>query len=84
MTFSPSDYIAACVARTAPQKIATLLSTRATTGAEKLAMGELLPTVKECMPKGQEAHFNQPGLRAILATASYRIVQAGKAVDRSQ
>lgn len=76
-TFSQSDYMAACVARTSPEKVARLFATRWTSDAEKAAMTDLMPAVRACAPKGERFRFNLPGLRAILATASYRIAEAG-------
>ncbi|WP_313536302.1 hypothetical protein [Sphingomonas sp.] len=77
-TFSPSDYIAACVARTAPKDVAGLLAAPVATDTERNAIRQLVPVVQQCTSNGQQARFNQPGLRAILATASYRIVMASK------
>ncbi|MFC6620067.1 hypothetical protein [Novosphingobium panipatense] len=77
-TFSLSDYIAACVARTAPDGVAGLLETPPASGAEETAMSQLLPVVQQCVPKDQQAQFNRAGLRAILATASYRMVEAAR------
>lgn len=78
-TFSVTDYIAACVARSAPDKTSVLLSAPAASEAEKTAISQLKPVVEQCTPAGQQARFNNPGLRAILATSAYRIVEAGKA-----
>ncbi|MFC3213003.1 hypothetical protein [Novosphingobium panipatense] len=41
-------------------------------------MSQLLPVVQQCVPKDQQAQFNRAGLRAILATASYRMVEAAR------
>jgi hypothetical protein len=73
-----TDLIAACVARTAPREVAGLFATPVASDAEKAAMRELSPVVEKCVATGQRARFNRPGLRAILATASYRIVEAGR------
>lgn len=78
-TFSPTDYMAACASRTASDKVARLFATAATSAAEAAALAELTPTVQRCLPAGQTARFNRPGLRAILATATYRMVEANKA-----
>ncbi|MBB5711636.1 hypothetical protein [Sphingomonas xinjiangensis] len=79
-TFSLTDYVAACVARTSPEKVAALLVTPAVSEAEQAAISQLAPVVEQCVPAGQQARFNRPGLRAILAAASYRMVEAGRAV----
>lgn len=77
-TISETDLIAACVARTAPGEVAGLFATPAASAAETAVMRTLAPAVEKCVATGQRARFNHPGLRAILATASYRIVEAGR------
>lgn len=79
-TFSVTDYVAACVARTSPEKVAGLLAVPAASDAEGAAISQLSPVVQQCVPAGQQARFNRPGLRAILATASYRMVETGRAI----
>jgi len=76
---SESDMVASCVARTSPGEVAGLFATRAASDAESVAIRALVPAVQQCVSTGQQARFNRPGLRAILATASYRIVQSGNA-----
>lgn len=80
---SESDYVASCVARTSPDKVAGLLAVPAASDAEKAALSGLAPIVQQCIRTGQQARFNRPGLRAILATASYRLVEAGRTNPRA-
>ena len=78
-TLGETDLIAHCVARTAPREVTALFATPAASDAEGAAIRTLAPTVEACVAKGQTARFNRAGLRAILATASYRIVEANRA-----
>ncbi|GAA0442907.1 MULTISPECIES: hypothetical protein [Sphingomonas] len=77
-TLGETDRTANCVARTASREVAALFATPVASEAERAAIRTLTPVVETCMAKGQTARFNYPGLRAILATASYRIVEAGR------
>ena len=70
---SDSDLVASCVARRSPRDVAALFATPAASAAEATAIRGLTPVVENCVAAGQQARFNRPGLRAILATASYRI-----------
>ncbi|MBB5713555.1 hypothetical protein [Sphingomonas aerophila] len=72
-----SDLVASCVARTSPRDVAALFATPPASAAEATAIRGLTPVVERCVADGRQARFNKPGLRAILATAFFRIVQSG-------
>lgn len=74
-TFAPSDKVAMCVARSTPDDVATLFGTEAGSDSETQAAAALQPAVKACSADVaiEAAPF---GLRAILATASFRLLAA--------
>ena len=72
-----NDLVASCVARTSPRDVAALFATPAASAAEATAIRGLTPVIGQCVTTGRQARFNRPGLRALLATASFRIVQSG-------
>ena len=75
-TFAPSDAIAMCVARSAPDQVAALFATPIASNEEAKAANDLSLAVKLCSPKGVSVDIQPYGLRAILATASYRLLAA--------
>lgn len=68
-----------CIARAEPAKVAALLGTEATSEAETRAIRDLGPALVACVKAGRPAHFNRPGLRALLALSAYHLVQHSKA-----
>jgi hypothetical protein len=75
-TFAPSDAIAMCVARSAPDQVAALFATPIASNGEAKAANDLSLAVKLCSPNGVSVDIQPFGLRAILATASYRLLAA--------
>ncbi len=74
-TLSETDFIASCIARTSPKDVARLFATPAASAAEASVFGDLTPVIRQCVTTGQQARFNRAGLRAILTTAAYRIIE---------
>ena len=70
---APSDAIAFCVVRSAPDDVAKLFATDVATDAERSAVQALQPVTKACS-KGPQLATTDEGLRAMLATAAFRIV----------
>ena len=70
---TPSDAIAFCVVRSAPDDVAKLFATDVATDAERAAVQALQPVTKACS-QGQQLTTNNEGLRAMLATAAFRTV----------
>lgn len=75
-TYAPSDAVAMCVARSVPDQVAALFATPIASEAETKTAGDLLTAVRLCTPKGVSVDIAPYGLRAILATASYRLLAA--------
>ena len=75
-TYAPSDAVAMCVARSVPDQVAALFATPIASEAEAKAASDLSVAVNLCTPKGVTTDLQPYGLRAILATASYRLLAA--------
>lgn len=80
-TFAPSDAMAMCVARSAPDQVGALFGTPIASEAETGAAEALSAAVRLCTPKGVSVDIQPYGLRAILATASYRLLAAQEDVQ---
>ena len=77
-TFAPSDRVAMCVARSDPDGTATLLQSAPSTAAEIAAAARLNPAVTRCTPANLKLELTPYALRAITATASFRLLEAAK------
>jgi len=73
-TYSPSDAIANCVVRSAPNEAAVFFKTEVGSDAEAQAMKALDIAVQLCSRGKPPFQSNIEGLRAILATAAFRNV----------
>jgi hypothetical protein len=76
--YGPSDAIAMCVAKSAPDDVARLFSTEPDSDVEKAASDKIIPVLGACatavrVPGIQTSPF---GLRSIVATAAYRLLAA--------
>ena len=69
----PSEVLAFCTVREAPQAVSALFSAGLGTAEERTALRALQPQVGQCLPAGESASFNAAGLRAILALGAYRL-----------
>lgn len=74
-TFAPSDKVAMCVARSAPDDVAGLLATAPGSDAETTAANGLLPVARLCGPD-LKLESSVAGLRSIIATATFRLLAA--------
>ena len=72
----PSETLALCLALEQPKAVAGLLQTPLASDEESAAFAAVVAGVPACLPTGQPLRTNRAGLRAILATASYRIIRA--------
>lgn len=70
---STTEAISLCVIMRAPGESAALFRTEVMSDAEKTAMQALGPQLSGCIEEGTEFRTNRPGLRALLALASYRL-----------
>ena len=76
-TFSPSDQVAMCMARSAPDEAAALFAANVGTADEEKAAANLAPAFRICS-KSAKMEASTTGLRSILATASFRLLAAQK------
>jgi hypothetical protein len=74
-TYAPSDAVAMCVARSAPDEVTALLSAPIASPEEVAAAAKLGLAVNLCS-RQQATNITGYGLRAILATATYRLLAA--------
>ena len=76
-SYSPSDIVAQCLARSLPDQVAALFATTPGGDAERTAVAPLLQAAPACArAAGIDARveLTAPGIRAIVATAAYRLV----------
>ena len=73
-TYSPSDQVAMCIARSDPDNVAALVASTIASPAEEQAARSLELATKRCSPPGVSLDVDSYGLRSILATASYRLL----------
>lgn len=83
--FGASDAVAQCLARSVPDQVGTLFAAMPGSAEEAAAIGALDPALVPCVKAaGVQGRFeaSAPGLRAMIATAAFRLVnraeQAGK------
>ena len=77
-TFSPTDRVAMCVARSDPDGTAALLRSPASTAGELAAAAKLNPVVRRCTPADLKLELTPYALRAMVATASFRLLETAK------
>ena len=77
-TYAPSDRIAMCVARSDADNTAALLLAPIASGAETGAAKALGVAVHRCSAPRVRVDLDQYALRAILATASFRLLTAAE------
>ena len=71
---SPSDAIALCVVRSAPDDVARLFATEVASGAERDAVKALQVASDACARNQARLETTPEGLRSMLATAAFRTV----------
>jgi hypothetical protein len=75
---SDAELTSICVIRAEPVKAFAIFQTDPTSADETRAMQAIGPALLNCVKSGQKMAFNKPGLRAMLALASYRLTQPGQ------
>lgn len=78
-TYSPSDQIAMCVARSVPDDVAALFASEPGSASETAELAKIEKVAAMCA-RGKKMEISPIGLRSIVATASYRLVASQKAV----
>lgn len=72
---SPTDAVAICVARSDPNGVALLFSTKVVSAEETSAARALLIAMNRCNVKGLKMSVSPAGLRAMVATATFRLLE---------
>jgi hypothetical protein len=72
-TYSPSDAVAMCVARSVPDDVSALLASEPGSAEEVVALTKVENVARMCS-RGTKLEISPTGLRSIVATASYRMV----------
>lgn len=75
--YSPSDRIAMCVARSAPDDVAALFASEPGYPSEIAALGKVEQVARLCS-EGKKLDISPYGLRSIVATASFRLLASQK------
>lgn len=75
---SETETMALCTAMQAPQATSELLQTEPATKEEHEAMTHIVAVLPNCLKKDSSLTMNPPALRAVLALAAWRIVEAPK------
>lgn len=70
-----SELMSICVVRNAPPQVVAMLSSEAASPGEGAAFRAVMPQVGQCLAAGVNLRLNRPALRAMLALASYRLIQ---------
>ena len=81
--YSPTDTIAMCVVRSAPDETARLFASEVGSADETAAAAALATAVRLCARSGPELRANVEGLRAMLATAAFRNVAPAASARKS-
>lgn len=71
------ELTALCTVRRKPAEAAAMLGTTAGSEGEAMALRPLVSELPGCLAKGVTGRFNKPSLRALIALATYRIVELG-------
>lgn len=82
--FSPTDQMAVCVVRSVPDEVARLLATEVASEAETAAAQGLTAIVVRCNSEGRPLQISPGGLRAMLAAAAFRTLQASTATAEAR
>lgn len=78
-TYSPTDSAAMCVVRSVPDDVAKLFASEIASDGEKAAAGAVQPVMARCL-NNRQVQISVDGLRAMLATAAFRSINATAAV----
>ncbi|RJY08576.1 hypothetical protein [Aurantiacibacter aquimixticola] len=75
-TYSYTDQVANCIARGAPNLVADLFATEPASDEEVTALAQIAPVQDICTRDGTAIEASPIAMRAMLATAGYRILAA--------
>jgi hypothetical protein len=77
-TFSPSDRVATCAVHSAPDQVAALFASAAASEGETQALRDLDGVLGRCAERGPALKLSAEATRAMLATATFRVLNAGE------
>ena len=83
-SYSLTDAVALCVARSMPDQVGALFATKPGSEAEALATAALNPAIAPCARAvgiAAKLELSVPALRAMVATASYRLLASSEDGD---
>lgn len=80
-TFSYTDQVAMCIARGAPHLVTFVFESDVNSDGEMKAIADLKPVLLVCTANGSAVEASPFAMRAMLATASYRLLAAQKVED---
>lgn len=76
-TYGPSDAVAMCTVRSAPDEVAALFATAVASDGEAKAANAVAPVFGRCSQGGLPVSTTVEGMRAMLATAAFRSINSG-------
>lgn len=77
-TYSYTDQVASCITRGAPHLVAKLFGTEINSEEELASLAELAPVKTICTSQGAPVEASSLAMRSMLATASFRLLEAQK------
>ena len=72
---SRTEALAYCVVRQSPVEARAVLDTAVAGAEEAAALNALRPAIAACLQGADEARFNRPGLRSLIALALYHLAR---------
>ena len=81
VTYSYTDQVANCAVRGAPDLVADLFASDVASGEEAVALVRLAPVIEICSQNGSAIQASPLAMRAMLATAAYRLLAAQEESD---
>lgn len=76
---SRSEALANCVVRRSPVAARAVLDTPVTSAEEGAALDALRPTIATCLQGADQAEFNRPGLRSLIAITLFHAARLNTA-----
>ena len=81
VTFSYTDQVANCAVRGAPDIVADIFASEVASAEEAAALDRLQPVIEICSQNGSAIQASPLAMRAMLATAGYRLLAAQEESD---
>lgn len=78
-TSDESEIMSICVVRARPEQVEALFQTEPSSRSETAALQAIAPTLPGCLRRGARAELDRSSLRAMLASAAFRLADRGHA-----